>query len=129
MGQQNVTPFTTIYLYQLQQIHMVYFCNGLHSLIRNLLRIYLLLWNHNNLELILLFFYLVYQVKHKILWSPKRKSKLFGLDVEAEERYDEVQKRSRGLLDWTLKRREGTMKSKKEVEAWKNRKFKKVEKS
>jgi len=39
------------------------------------------------------------------------------LDVEAEGRHDEVQKRSQSWLDWTLKQREGTMKSKKEVKA------------
>ena len=39
------------------------------------------------------------------------------MDVEADGRHDEVQKESRGLLDWTLKRMEGTMKSKKEAKA------------
>jgi len=39
------------------------------------------------------------------------------LDVEVEGRHDEVQKRSQSWLDWTLKQREGTMKSKKEVKA------------
>ena len=39
------------------------------------------------------------------------------MDVEVEGRHDEVQKRSQSWLDWTLKQREGTMKSKKEVKA------------
>jgi hypothetical protein len=39
------------------------------------------------------------------------------LDVEVEGRHDEVQKRSQSCSDWTLKQREGTMKSKKEVKA------------
>ena len=34
-----------------------------------------------------------------------------------EGRHDEVQKRSQSCSDWTLKQREGTMKSKKEVKA------------
>ena len=35
------------------------------------------------------------------------------MDVEVEGRHDEVQKRSQSCSDWTLKQREGTMKSKK----------------
>ena len=50
--------------------------------------------------------------------SPKRKSKRGGLDVEAEEWHGEVQKGSQSVVDWTLKRRNGTEKSKKEVKAW-----------
>ena len=65
----------------------------------------------------------------KARWSPKKKPKLVGLDVEAEGRHDEVQKRSQSWLDWTFMQRKGTKKSKKEVEAWKNRKFKKFQKS
>ena len=65
----------------------------------------------------------------KTRWSPKRKSKQVRLDVEAGGGHDEVQKGSQSWLDWTLKQREGTMKSKKEVEAWKNRKFKEIQKS
>ena len=42
---------------------------------------------------------------------------LVGLDVEVEGRHDEVQKRSQSCSDWTLKQREGTMKSKKEAKA------------
>ena len=37
------------------------------------------------------------------------------MDVEVEGRHDEVQKRSQSCSDWTLKQREGTMKSKKEA--------------
>jgi hypothetical protein len=37
------------------------------------------------------------------------------LDVEAEERHDEVQKVSQVMRDWTLKRSEARMKSKKEA--------------
>ena len=39
------------------------------------------------------------------------------MDVEVEGRHDEVQKRSQSCSDWTLKQREGTMKSKKEAKA------------
>ena len=46
-----------------------------------------------------------------------RKSKRGGLDVEAEEWHGEVQKGSQSVVDWTLKRRNGTEKSKKEVKA------------
>ena len=46
--------------------------------------------------------------------SPKRKSKRDGLDVEAEEWHGEVQKGSQSVTDWTLKRSEERMKSKKE---------------
>ena len=49
--------------------------------------------------------------------SPKGMEKSGGLDVEAEEYTEEVQKGRSGVADWTLKRREGTRKSKKEVEA------------
>ena len=41
-----------------------------------------------------------------------------GLDVEAAGRHEEVQKGSRSVVDWTLKKREGTRKSKKEAVAW-----------
>ena len=37
--------------------------------------------------------------------------KLVGLDVEAEGRHDEVQKRSQSWLDWTFMQRKGTKKS------------------
>ena len=46
------------------------------------------------------------------------KLKRGGLDVEAEEGTEEVQKGSQRVADWTLKRRNGTEKSKKEVKAW-----------
>ncbi len=36
--------------------------------------------------------------------SPKGMSKSGGLDVEAEERYAEVQKGRASVADWTLKR-------------------------
>ncbi len=49
---------------------------------------------------------------------PKGKPKRGGLDVEAGRRYDEVQKGSRRVADWTLKRGEGMMKSKREAEEW-----------
>lgn len=39
-------------------------------------------------------------------------SKSGGLDVEAEERYAEVQKGRASVADWTLKEREGIRKSK-----------------
>ena len=45
------------------------------------------------------------------------KLKRGGLDVEAEEGTEEVQKGSQRVADWTLKRRNGTEKSKKEVKA------------
>ena len=41
------------------------------------------------------------------------KLKRGGLDVEAEEGTEEVQKGSQRVADWTLKRGEGVMKSKK----------------
>ena len=41
-----------------------------------------------------------------------------GLDVEAEECMEEVQKGRSGVVDWTLKRREGVQKSKREEAAW-----------
>ena len=46
------------------------------------------------------------------------KLKRGGLDVEVEERQEEVQKGSQSMEDWTLKRSEERMKSKKEVKAW-----------
>ena len=49
--------------------------------------------------------------------SPKGKKRRGGLDVEAEECTEKVQKERSGVVDWTLKQREGTMKSKKEVKA------------
>ena len=39
------------------------------------------------------------------------------LDVRAEGRHEEVQKRSRDKPDWTLEQREGTRKSKREAKA------------
>jgi len=45
-------------------------------------------------------------------------SKRGGLDVEAEERYAEVQKGRAIAADWTLKRRKGTMKSKMDEQSW-----------
>ena len=42
-------------------------------------------------------------------------SKSGGLDVEAEERYAEVQKGRASVADWTLKWSKARMKSKKEV--------------
>lgn len=41
-----------------------------------------------------------------------------GLDVEAEECTEEVQKERKSVVDWTLKRREGVQKSKREEAAW-----------
>lgn len=40
------------------------------------------------------------------------------LDVEAERRHEEVQKERASALDWMLKRRECTMKSKRDEKAW-----------
>ena len=40
------------------------------------------------------------------------------MDVEVAGRYEKVQKGGRSVADWTLKRREGMRKSKKEAEAW-----------
>ena len=50
--------------------------------------------------------------------SPKGKKMSGGLDVEAEECMEEVQKGRIGVVDWTLKRREGVQKSKREEAAW-----------
>ena len=44
--------------------------------------------------------------------SPKGTEKSGGLDVEAEECTEEVQKGRSGVVDWTLKRRKGAQKSK-----------------
>ena len=44
--------------------------------------------------------------------SPKGTEKSGGLDVEAEEYTEEVQKEQERAVDWTLKRRKGTRKSK-----------------
>ena len=44
--------------------------------------------------------------------SPKGKKLRGGLDVEAEECTEEVQKERSGAADWTLKRRKGAQKSK-----------------
>ena len=37
-----------------------------------------------------------------------------GLDVKAERRHEEVQKGRASMADWTLKRREGMLKSKRD---------------
>ena len=50
--------------------------------------------------------------------SPKGKKLRGGLDVEAEERRAEVQKGRSCATDWTLKRRKGKRKSKREEAAW-----------
>ena len=52
--------------------------------------------------------------------SPKRKSKRGGLDVEAEEGTEEVQKGSQRVADWTLKWSKARMKSKIGMYACKN---------
>ena len=44
--------------------------------------------------------------------SPKGMEKSGGLDVEAEEYTEEVQKEQERAVDWTLKRRKGAQKSK-----------------
>ena len=44
--------------------------------------------------------------------SPKGKKRRGGLDVEAEECTEEVQKEQERAVDWTLKRRKGAQKSK-----------------
>ena len=44
--------------------------------------------------------------------SPKGASKSGRLDLEAEERHEEVQKERERAVDWTLRRRGGTRKSK-----------------
>ena len=46
--------------------------------------------------------------------SPKGKKLSGGLDVEAEECTEEVQKGRSGVVDWTLKRRNAWRKSKRE---------------
>jgi hypothetical protein len=45
--------------------------------------------------------------------SPKRARRRGGLDLEAEERHEEVQKERERAVDWTLRRRGGRRKSKK----------------
>ena len=50
--------------------------------------------------------------------SPKGKKLRGGLDVEVEERQAKVQKERSCATDWTLKRRKGTQKSKREEAAW-----------
>ena len=44
--------------------------------------------------------------------SPKGKKRRGGLDVEAEECTEEVQKERSGVVDWTLKKRNAQRKSK-----------------
>ena len=44
--------------------------------------------------------------------SPKGARNIGELDLEAEERQEEVQKEREGEEDWTLKRRRGRRKSK-----------------
>jgi fermentation-respiration switch protein FrsA (DUF1100 family) len=44
--------------------------------------------------------------------SPKGKKRRGGLDVEAEECTEKVQKERKRVVDWTLKRRKGAQKSK-----------------
>ena len=44
--------------------------------------------------------------------SPKGARRRGGLDLEAEERHEEVQKERERAVDWTLKRSRGTRKSK-----------------
>ena len=46
------------------------------------------------------------------------KLKRGGLDVEAEEGTEEVQKGSQRVMDWTLRWRKDRRKSKKEVKEW-----------
>ena len=41
-----------------------------------------------------------------------------GVDFSVSGRHKEVQKGSRSVADWMLKRGEGEMKSKREAEAW-----------
>ena len=43
-----------------------------------------------------------------------------GLDLEAEERQEEVQKEREGVADWTLKWRGDARKSKKSEKEWQN---------
>lgn len=49
--------------------------------------------------------------------SPKGKKLSGGLDVEAEECTEEVQKGRSGVVDWTLKRRKGMLKSKRDEQS------------
>ena len=58
------------------------------------------------------------EAEERHVGSPNGKPKLVRLDVEAEWGTDEVQKGSQSLSDWTLKRRKGTRKSKKEAKVW-----------
>ena len=53
------------------------------------------------------------QCGEKAYGRPKWKLRRGGLDIRAEGRHVEVQKRSQDIEDWTLKWREGTRKSKK----------------
>ena len=50
--------------------------------------------------------------------SPKGTEKSGGLDVEAEECTEEVQKERKRVVDWTLKQRNARRKSKREEAAW-----------
>ena len=50
--------------------------------------------------------------------SPKGKKRRGGLDVEAEEYTEEVQKEQERAVDWTLKQRNTRRKSKREEAAW-----------
>ena len=50
--------------------------------------------------------------------SPKGKKMSGGLDVEAEECTEEVQKERKRVVDWTLKQRNARRKSKREEIEW-----------
>ena len=50
--------------------------------------------------------------------SPKGKKMSGGLDVEAEECTEEVQKERKRVVDWTLKQRNTRRKSKREEDEW-----------
>ena len=50
--------------------------------------------------------------------SPKGKKRRGGLDVEAEECTEKVQKEQKRVADWTLKQRNTRRKSKREEAAW-----------
>ena len=50
--------------------------------------------------------------------SSKGMEKSGGLDVEAEECTEEVQKERKRVVDWTLKQRNTRRKSKREEAAW-----------
>ena len=50
--------------------------------------------------------------------SPKGARNSGGLDLEAEERQEEVQKEREGVADWTLKWRGGRRKSKRSEQEW-----------